>query len=153
MELQLPIGTQRKFWNVLKPKLLFLYFCVEGKHNSSKPPPSDSVQWGSWIWVDFWGGLPHPRTLGWFFSLKRLMWIHEEATQVRKDNVLDSFYSLVSQMPKFHEVKKTSNMQPNNSKLYSNSSSDAFWSGVLELHAPLQQSRPVLVPSDGHRRC
>ena len=41
---------------------------------------------------------------------------------MRKDNVLDSFYSLVSQMPKFHEVKKNPNMQPDNSKLYSNSS-------------------------------
>ena len=27
---------------------------------------------------------------------------------MRKDNVLDSFYSLVSQMPKFHEVKNPS---------------------------------------------
>ena len=44
-------------------------------------------------------------------------------------------------------------MQPDNSKLYSNSSSDAFRSGVPELHAPVQQSRPVLVPSDGNRRC
>ena len=48
--------------------------------------------------------------------------------------------------------QKSFNMQPDNSKLYSNSSSDAFWSGVPELHAPLQQSRPVIVPSDGHRR-
>ena len=87
-----------------------------------------------------------------FFFLKKIMWIQSQATQVRKDNVLDSFYSLVSQMPKFHEVRKPSNLQANNSKLYSNSSSDAFWSGVPELHAPLQQSRPVIVPSDGHRR-